>query len=78
MRTTSKAVLVGVGVLAAAGATMGVAAAASDDATETPITGAALQKAESAALEHTDGSQADAQLDESFHVAGHESDREED
>ncbi len=55
MRKRTK-VLVGIGVVAALGAG-GTAALAGgdDDATDTPISGAALQRASQAALDHTGG-----------------------
>ena len=55
MQRRTKAIIAG-GAAAAAvlgGATWAVAGGADDDATDTPITGAALQKASAAALEHT-------------------------
>ena len=55
---TRKALLVAVAVLALGAATGGVAIAsgvADDDATETPITGTALDRASAAALAHTGG-----------------------
>lgn len=57
MQRKRKLVLAGAVVLAAAAVGGGVAIAAGgdDDATERPITGAALAKAEAAALAHTGG-----------------------
>jgi uncharacterized membrane protein YkoI len=55
MRRRTKAMLAG-GVAAVAilgGATWAVAGGSDDDATDTPITGDALDKASAAALEHT-------------------------
>jgi hypothetical protein len=55
MQRRTKAVIAG-GVAAAAilgGATYAVAGGADDDATDTPISGSALDKASAAALEHT-------------------------
>jgi uncharacterized membrane protein YkoI len=56
MRRTMKAAIVGATVVAAAGVTTAAAVAGSDDdATDTPITGVELEKAEDAALAHTHG-----------------------
>ncbi|MFL6204492.1 MAG: PepSY domain-containing protein [Acidimicrobiales bacterium] len=55
MQRRTKAVIAG-GAAATAilgGATWAVAGGTDDDATDTPITGAALEKASAAALEHT-------------------------
>src|SRR5688572_13059313 len=59
MTKRKKFVIVGASIAALAAGGAGVAAAtgtvggSDDDATETPITGSALQQAEAAALEHT-------------------------
>ena len=52
-RVAAVAVLVGIAAAIAGG--VAVAASGDDDATETPITGAALERAERAALAHTGG-----------------------
>jgi uncharacterized membrane protein YkoI len=55
MRRRTKALIAGGAVAAVVlgGATYAVAGGADDDATDTPITGSALDKASAAALEHT-------------------------
>ena len=55
MRRRTKVVIAGaaVGALALGGAGYAVAGGADDDATDTPITGSALDQASAAALEHT-------------------------
>jgi uncharacterized membrane protein YkoI len=56
MRRSTKTALVAAAVAAAAGATTGIAVAGGDDdATDTPITGDALEKAKAVALAHTGG-----------------------
>jgi uncharacterized membrane protein YkoI len=58
MERRTKLVIAGVAVLAAVSAGTGIAVAGSaddDDATDTPITGADLEDATAAALEHTRG-----------------------
>jgi uncharacterized membrane protein YkoI len=57
MQRRTKVLIGGLAVLAAVGAGAGIAVAGSadDDATERPITGAALEAATAAALEHTGG-----------------------
>lgn len=98
MRTRTKQIMVGLAALAVAAT--GFAAAYDTGDSETPITGAALEKATAAALAFTgggrvtgtedgdeesryevevtldDGRQVDVQLDESFHVVGSKTDRE--
>ena len=54
MRKSRKLAIAGIAVLAVAGAGTGIAVASSGgDDNEAPITGAALEQAEAAALEHT-------------------------
>ena len=55
MRRRTKVVIAGAvaGVAILGGATYAVAGGADDDATDTPITGSALDEASAAALEHT-------------------------
>lgn len=55
MQRRTKAVIAGIAVaaLAGAGATAAMAGGADDDATDTPITGSALERASRAALAHT-------------------------
>ena len=57
MKRTNKLAFVGIAALAVAGAGTGVAVATNGggDDSEAPITGAALEQAEAAALEHTGG-----------------------
>ena len=57
MQRRTKILISGLAVAAAigAGATVAVAGGADDDATDTPITGADLDKASAAALDHTGG-----------------------
>src|SRR5436190_20688939 len=57
MRRRTKALIAGGAATAAilGGATWAVAGGADDDATDTPITGSALDQASAAALEHTGG-----------------------
>ena len=55
MKKRTKVAIVAGTVVAAAGASAGIAFAATDDENETPITGSALERAEEAALAHTGG-----------------------
>ncbi len=53
MERKTKAIVIAGTVVAATGASAGIAAAVGGDDTEAPITGQALERAEAAALEHT-------------------------